>query len=303
MQNARKQNVTWWRKSCLFGVAAGTSLLMAAGSAWAQHETMEEDPFGGGLDPSQEQTTPGQQPDPTADPTASMEGDTNKQISELRKEVQELKALYSSQLFADFVNDFQREQAFQEHTNIYAVRGLRHLAFTIGQIIPAEDQQLSQRQEDLQNRVLELERLPQQQQQQQIGELFVEAANLLNNVQQQYYPQFQQQAQQLMQTAQQMQDIEQLQQEAQNVNNFMMRASLAVERMAQTPTEEEAIGGGPLEGMDEPTVEEPVPEPGVEEPGIEEPGIEEPGVDEEPGIPSEPLDREQEDPFGGDLDY
>jgi hypothetical protein len=292
MQKGSKQNMNWWRKSYLFGVAAGTSLLMTAGSAWAQQGTMEEEPYGGGMDQHEQHHQPGDQlgQQPRMGETMGMQGDVNQQILELRQEVQDLKALYSAQLFADFVNNFQREQAFEQHTNIYAVRGLRHLTFTIGQIIPVEDQQLKQRQQQLQERVIQIEQLPRDQQQQQIGQLFVEAANLLSNVQQQYYPQFQDQAQQLMQTAQQMQDVQQLQQEAQRINNFMVRASLAVERMAQTPTE--AIGGGPIDGIQEPGLEE---EPGMMEPGLEEePGMQQPGVEEEPGIQDEPLQRDQD---------
>jgi hypothetical protein len=265
MNQHRSNQRSWRRPNRLWAIAAGFGLLLGGSSALAATPDGADAPMLAQVEQPREQQ---QQQERMQQPQVGQQAQVGQQVGvqqevrELRQEIHELRTQYAVGAFAGFVEEYQRDNRFQEQTEHYAQRGLRLLVSTIGEFITPEDQQLKQQHQQLTQRVDQLAMIPVQQQLQQrqgqqqgqqqqgqiepemVRELFIETANLLVNVQQQHYPQFAQQAQQLRQLVQQIQPQE-LGDQAQQINTFFQTSSLVLERMAQSPTD--VIGGGPLE--------------------------------------------------------
>lgn len=252
------------RPSRLLGVATALSLMLAGNSLWASN-TVDGELLAQAQQPQQQQQErmhqpgerqPMEQPGAEATPEAAeqqMQAGVQQEVRELRQEIHELRTQTAVRGFSDFVDEYQRDDRFKEQAQHYGDRGLRLLNGTIGEFITPEDQQLKQQHQQLTQRIDQLAEMPDEQRQpEMIRELFIESTNLLVNVQQQHYPQFAQQTQQLRQLAEQI-EPEPLEGQAERINEFFQTSSLVFERMAQSPTD--VIGGGPLE-QDDPMFEQ-----------------------------------------------
>lgn len=262
------------RPSRLLGVATALSLMLAGNSLWASDNV-----HGELFAQAQQEQQPGmqqpmEQPGVEATPEVGepeMQVGVQQEVRELRQQIHELRTQTAVRGFSDFVDEYQRDERFKEQAQHYGDRGLRLLNSTIGEFITPEDEQLKQQHEQLNQRLDQLAELPDEQRQpEMVRELFIESTNLLVNVQQQHYPQFAQQVQQLRQHAEQI-EPEPLEDQAGRINEFFQTSSLIFERMAQSPTD--VIGGGPLE-QDDPMFEDDDPmmdhEQRHESPGYQE---------------------------------
>lgn len=241
MQNKPSFITPLVRHAQSLGLAAGASLLLAGSTAWAQQQPPQQPQQPPRV--QQPQARVQQQPPP-------MPMGVQQEVRELRQEIHGLRTNYAVGAFSEFVDSYQQDQRFKNQADHYVQRGLRLLSATIGEFITPENAPLNQQHQQLTQRISQVSEMSADQRQPGVvRDLIVETTNLLVNVQQQYYPQFAQQTQQLRTLAQQI-TPQALSGQAERVNQFFQNSSLVLERMAQSPTD--VIGGGPIE--DPPTM-------------------------------------------------
>lgn len=156
--------------------------------------------------------------------------------------------------FSEFVTSFQRDQAYKKYVNTYSIRGLRSLTDTLGAMIRPDDEKLMQEQQTLYNQVAAIEMMSAGERDVQPGivqNALIDAATLFVNVQRQYYPDYDKQAQEIARLATTIRSDSPIKNQTDELNRFLLASSATLEQMALQPLN--PIGGGPLDNVGQQT--------------------------------------------------
>ncbi|MFU8806535.1 MAG: hypothetical protein ACNA8W_22180, partial [Bradymonadaceae bacterium] len=146
----------------LLSVIAGASLLLAGTSVFAFTQDSLDGEMLSQAQPQQQQQQehmhqPGERPgEPQVQPRAEVETPAvgvQQEVRELRQEIHGMRTQLATRGFSDFVEEYQRDQRFEQEVDHYTMRGIRLLTQTIGEFITPEDQQLKQQHKQLTQRV------------------------------------------------------------------------------------------------------------------------------------------------------
>ncbi len=304
-----------------FSFLLSTSHLFAVGPPAAEPPAAEPQQQSNITETSPEPVDPNA---PEANEQQAMEPEPTereRELGELRDEVQGLEIQNAVDSFSEFVTSFQRDQAYQDYINTYSIRGLRSLTHTLGTMIRADDARLVREQATLHDEIVRIESMPAVQREtsaDRVKNAFIDAATLFVNVQRQYYPDFDRQAQHVASLAASIGQESSLREQASEINDFFLAANQSLEQMARAPLN--PVGGGPLPNPGQSIPAQTTPGqnvPGQNVPGQTTPGQNVPGQNiendwndleedddlDEPGQPSTLPGEERTDPFEPEIPF
>ncbi len=247
----------------IFTLFAAFSLLFAATNLAAQEPGMQLNPDGPDYDEQEREEEIPPIQDPSSNDPAAI--DIDQPANDPAANTQNLDINTAVDSFSEFVTSFQRDNAYKTYVNTYSIRGLRSLTDTLGVIIRPEDDSLMQEQKTLYNQVVAIEMMPTGERDAQssiVQNAFIDAATLFVNVQRQYYPDYDKQAQQLARVATSIVPDAPIKDQTEEVNQFFLTAGTILEHMAQQPSN--PIGGGPLDSPGQQTQNNPNVDPNLD---------------------------------------
>lgn len=273
------------RSLLLGGVVTALTLAMGMSSAFGQEEETPQ------MEPQEPQVQAQEQ-----------------EQMQVRDQINRVHLDHWAQYYTDFVEGHQIDERWKQDLEQYTMRGLNRLAFTLSKFVPERDTELKQRYQSLHEQIHQLRQTDAEERETaQVREAFTNVTDYFQNVQQRYYPQYSQAAQELGQKLEAIDAEQSIEDQGDAINEYFVSTAMTIEQMALAPTEV-GVGGGPVEEqpeMDQPATEDEhgvEEEPELEGPEIEEPEIEGPEVEEEPELEGPEFEEEPQDEPSEDLE-